>query len=214
MKNRIIYIYDALCGWCYGFSPVMKKVFEKYKDELDFDVLSGGMMMGDRVGAIDEVAPYIKTAYKQVENVTGIKFGENYINNVLLPGTAILNSEMPGIAMTVFKQFQAENAVLFAHDLQKAIYFDGIDLNEADNYIPLIEKYNINSKIFLAVMKSEESKDRTFDEFQFVGEMGISGFPTVLFAKGSEGYVLTRGYQSFDKLDAGIRQLLENQPVT
>ena len=34
MPPTLIYCYDAYCGWCYGFSNVMVRVFEKYKNEI------------------------------------------------------------------------------------------------------------------------------------------------------------------------------------
>ncbi|HVE60446.1 MAG TPA: hypothetical protein VNA26_01410, partial [Chitinophagaceae bacterium] len=46
-QGAVYYCYDALCGWCYGFSPVMKKIEQEYKDQVSFDVLSGGMIMPD-----------------------------------------------------------------------------------------------------------------------------------------------------------------------
>lgn len=45
MKPILVYCYDAYCGWCYGFSRVIKKIYEEYKDQLDFEVLSGGMIL-------------------------------------------------------------------------------------------------------------------------------------------------------------------------
>ncbi len=44
MKAVVYYCYDAYCGWCYGFSPVIKKIASAYKDKLSFEVLSGGMI--------------------------------------------------------------------------------------------------------------------------------------------------------------------------
>ncbi|WP_315819016.1 hypothetical protein [Paraflavitalea speifideaquila] len=43
----IYYCYDAYCGWCYGFSPVIKRIAEEYKDRVSFEVLSGGMIISD-----------------------------------------------------------------------------------------------------------------------------------------------------------------------
>ena len=31
----IYYCYDAYCGWCYGFSPVIKRIFDAYREEAD-----------------------------------------------------------------------------------------------------------------------------------------------------------------------------------
>ena len=69
-KPRIIYFFDTLCGWCYGFSPVIKQIADKYGDEFDFEVISGGMMMGERVQPASVMADYILNAYKTVENRT------------------------------------------------------------------------------------------------------------------------------------------------
>ena len=55
MKPLLIYCYDAYCGWCYGFSPVIKKIAEEYKDKLDIEVLSGGMMIGEGKMPIEKI---------------------------------------------------------------------------------------------------------------------------------------------------------------
>ena len=102
-KPKIIYIYDALCGWCYGFSPVIRRFHQHYADEFDFDVLSGGMMTGERVKPVSESMAYIEQAYKVVEARTGVRFGDDYLTNLLRPGTYMSDSEKPGMAMTLFK---------------------------------------------------------------------------------------------------------------
>jgi putative protein-disulfide isomerase len=60
MQPLLIYCYDAYCGWCYGFSPVMKKVEEAYKDRLQIEVLSGGMVLPEQPVHIGATAEYIK----------------------------------------------------------------------------------------------------------------------------------------------------------
>ena len=76
---KLIYYFDALCGWCYGFSPVVSKLQETYKNKIDFEVISGGLFLGNRVGTVNDVAPYIKAgAYKSVESRTGVKFGKSF----------------------------------------------------------------------------------------------------------------------------------------
>ena len=84
---KLIYYFDALCGWCYGFSPVMSKVQEKYSGKLDIEVVSGGLFLGKRAGGVNEVAPHIKAgAYKSVERRTGVKFGQTFLEDVLKNG--------------------------------------------------------------------------------------------------------------------------------
>jgi putative protein-disulfide isomerase len=210
MRHKLIYIYDALCGWCYGFSPVMQRVHEKYAGRLDFEVLSGGMIMGLRAGPIGEVAPYIEKAYPDVEQATGVRFGEAFLQNILRPGTAIFSSEMPGIALTTFRKQQPERVVQFAHALQNALYANGIKLSVLENYVPLAEQFGLSGSDFLREMQREENRYETMLEFQTVANWGINGYPTVLLKPEHDRqyYMIARGYTPFERLDEVIGKVL------
>lgn len=210
VQHKLIYIYDALCGWCYGFSPVVQRLHEQYADRLEFEVLSGGMIMGLRAGPIGEVAAYIEKAYPTVEEATGIRFGEDFIKNILRPGTAIFSSEMPGIALTVFRKHQPQRVVQFAHALQNALYFNGIELSILENYLPLAEQFGLSGTDFLLEMQSEENRYETQMEFQTVANWGINGYPTVLLKPAHERqyYMIARGYTPFERLEEVIGKIL------
>lgn len=207
-QPTLLYIYDPLCGWCYGFSPVMKQLQETYGDQLTFEVLSGGMVMGDRVGPIGQVAPYISWAYKHVEERCGVTFGEGFLEGVLKPGTAIFSSEKPCIALTVFKIHQPENAVSFAHDLQHAVYHDGKDLTADDTYLALVKPYGIDGQAFVENLNDADFKRKTYGEFKTVQEIGVSGFPTVLLLTERQNYLLARGYTDFEPLNRAIAKIV------
>ena len=210
MQHQLIYIYDALCGWCYGFSPVMQQVHEKYAGRLAFEVMSGGMIMGLRAGPIGEVAAYIAKAYPEVEDGTGVRFGEPFLQNILVPGTAIFSSEMPGIAMTVFRKQQPERVLEFAHALQNALYANGLELSVLENYLPLAEQFGLSGPDFIREMESEENRYETLMEFQTVANWGVDGYPSVLLkpAQEEQYYLVARGYLPFERLDAVIQKVL------
>ncbi len=210
MQHKLIYIYDALCGWCYGFSPVMQQLHEKYAAQIDFEVLSGGMIMGLRAGPIGEVAAYIGKAYPDVEKGTGIKFGEPFLQNILEPGTAIFSSEMPGTALTVFRKYQPENVLAFAHTLQNTLYRNGVELSVLGNYKPLVEHFGLPSDDFLAEMQREETRYETLMEFQTVANWGVNGYPTVLLkpAREEQYYMVARGYTPLERLEEVIEKVI------
>lgn len=33
----LFYCYDAYCGWCYGFSPVIKEIEEEFKEKAQYE---------------------------------------------------------------------------------------------------------------------------------------------------------------------------------
>ena len=179
---------------------------------MHFEVLSGGMVMGDRAGPIGQVAPYISWAYKHVEQRCGVKFGAGFLEGVLKPGTAIFSSEKPCIALTVFKSHQPENAVRFAHDLQHAVYYDGKDLTADTAYVDLVAPYGIDGQCFAQELGSNEFLEKTHREFQAVSEMGITGFPTVFLATENQNYLLAKGYIDYGPLKQTIIQKIAIQP--
>lgn len=213
-KFSIIYVYDTLCGWCYGFSPVIKQVFEKYQDQFNFEVISGGMVLGEREGPIGEVAPYIKRAFKTVEDTAGVKFGEHFVNVVLEEGTQYFSSEKPAIALSVFKAYQPNHAILFAHDLQTAIYHDGLDLSKDENYIALVEKHQINGQEFLEKLNSEEFKQAAYYDFALARQLQVTGYPAVLIKTGDRNfYMIAKGYTDLETIELRIQNVLKEATV-
>jgi putative protein-disulfide isomerase len=209
-KPRIIYVYDALCGWCYGFSPVISQFRRDHADAFTFEVLSGGMMTGARVRPVSESMRYIGEAYKVVEQQTGVQFGDAYLNGLLAEGSYLSDSEPPGVAMTVFKADRPGESVAFAATLQNALYRDGLDLNDPAIYGPLVEPFGLDAAEFVQKLADPVSKQQTLAEFGKVAEWGIGGFPTVIFDPGTGGqlYLLARGYAPLDALNATLDRVL------
>lgn len=208
-RSKIIYVYDALCGWCYGFSKVIHACYENHRNDFDFEVLSGGMMTGERVGSINQIAPFIKSAYKTIEETTGIKFGEAYLKH-LEEGTMILNSEKPSIALSVFKSLLPEQAIPFVHDLQDAIYFDGKDPNENDLYRYLAVNYGIDPDEFEEKLGIEKFKDEAYYDFALAKQLQVQGYPAVLIQTGERNfYLIAKGYTDMDTLETRIKNVME-----
>lgn len=208
-KLKIIYVYDALCGWCYGFSPVIESIYEKYHDQLDFEVLSGGMMLGDREGPIGVVAPYIQTAYKTVEETTGIIFGEAFLQH-LEKGEMFFSSEKPAIALSVFKSYRPDAAILFAHELQNAIYFDGKNPNENELYRYLAVNHGIDPDEFENKMQEDTFKQAAYYDFALAKQLQVTGFPAVLVQSGDmKFYLIAKGYTDFETLELRLNNVLK-----
>lgn len=194
-KPKIIYVYDPMCGWCYGFSPVIKDVENEYKHKFNFEIISGGMIVGEREGPIGDFADYILSAYKRVESITGIKFGEPYLE-LLKKKEYFTSSVKPSIALLYIKTINPEIAISFAHDMQRLFYFDGKLLHLKESYLPLIEKYQLDKESFYNALDSEEFKLKAFTDFNTSKQLGVTGFPTVLILKDGKYQVICSGFTS------------------
>ncbi len=211
MKKTLYYCYDAYCGWCYGFSPVLKKIAETFKDSLDIEVLSGGMIIGEQVMPIDKIAPYIKSAYKRVEELSGVKFGEDYLWHINNPEQSDwqMNSEKPAIALCIFKEYYPQRQVDFASDLQFALNYEGRDLDDNEAYRHLLEKYSIQPEVFYEKLQSDEYKEQAYYEFALCKQLEVSGFPALLLQLNDlKFYLLARGFTAYEDVKERIEKVL------
>jgi len=212
-KPLLVYCYDAYCGWCYGFSKVITAVAETFKNDLNVEVLSGGMILPEKPVHISVSADYILKAIPNVEETTDIKFGDDFLWHIKNPDDSdwYPNSEKPAIALCIFKEYFPERAVEIASDLQYALHFEGRDLTDNEAYRHLLDKYSINPEIFYEKLNSEEYKDQAHYEFSLVSQLKVNGYPTVFIqTKESTFHMVARGYTSKEDLTERIKGVLGN----
>lgn len=212
MKPAIIYCYDAYCGWCYGFSPVIKRIAGEYKDKLDIEVLSGGMMTGEAVMPIEKIGPYIQTAYKRVEELSGIKFGEDFLWHINNPDKSdwVMNSEKAAIALCILKEYYPQRQLEFATDLQYALNYEGRDLDDDEAYRHLLDKYNIQPEAFYGKLNAEAYKEMAHYEFALMKQLQVNGFPTVFIHTGDTKFVMVaRGFTPYEDIKERMENVLE-----
>ena len=106
-KNKLIYVYDPLCTWCYAFSPVLKQFLENHADHLKISVISGGMMRESNAGALNMVAPFLKNSIESVKAKTGIDFGKAFLHN-LESEEMMMDSRLMSYAITIVKKHRFE----------------------------------------------------------------------------------------------------------
>ena len=211
-RGAIIYCYDAYCGWCYGFSKVMTQIAEEYQDRFFFDVLSGGMIMPEEPTHFAPLAKYIQGAYKQVENLTGIKFGEDFLWHVFNPDKTdwFPDSTKAAIALCIFKEYYPEKAVFIASDLQYALNYEGRDLTDDEAYRHLVEKYSIPADSFFEKLKSEEYREKAYYEIALTKQLQVKGFPSLLMqVSDSKFYLLAQGYTDYETVKRRLEKVLQ-----
>lgn len=178
----------------------MTRLSEEYKDKLTFEVVSGGLMLGQRIGPIDAVAPYIKTAYKDVERATGVLFGEKFINGPLQKGTMVLNSIPPAIAMAIFKERFPEKALAFAALLHNMIYIDGIEPENIEAYSGYAANLGFDKEEFNTKMSDAGYLKLAQQDFETAQALRANGFPAVYLQKADRLEKIVSGYLPYERL--------------
>ena len=211
MTPTLIYCYDAYCGWCYGFCEVMKKINSEFKTKLEIEVLSGGMILPEEPVHIGASAAYISKAYKNVEELTGVKFGGDYLWHINNPEQSdwYPNSEKPAIALCIFKEYYPHQQVSFAADIQYALHYEGRDLTDDEAYRHILEKYNLPAEEFYEKLHDEKFKDKAHYEFALCKQLQVTAYPAILMQlTESKFHLLARGYTDYETLTQRINNCL------
>ncbi len=213
MNPVLIYCYDAYCGWCYGFSPVIQKIASVFQNTMPIEVLSGGMVLPAAPTPVAVMAGYIRKAYKTVERKTGVPFGKDYLWHIYHPEESdwFPNSEKPAIALSIFKEYRPGLQVPFAADLQYSHHYEGRDLTDDETYRNLLLKYEIPAQPFYSKLHGKEYSEKAYDEFSVVKQLKVTGFPTVMIQEdASKFHLVARGYTPYDTLKSNIIQALQS----
>jgi putative protein-disulfide isomerase len=212
MKPTLFYCYDAYCGWCYGFSNVITQIADEYKDRLNFEVLSGGMILPEEPRHFAPMARYIQTAYERVEELTGARFGKDFLWHVHHPEETdwFPDSTKSAIALCIFKEYFPDRAIYFARDLQYALNYEGRDLTDDEAYRHLLHEYQIPEQDFYTKLHSEEYLEKAYYEFALVKQLKVTGFPCVLIqVTDSKFYLVASGYTDYETLKTRIDKVLQ-----
>lgn len=205
---RIFYFYDALCGWCYGFSPVVRKLQEVYGSDISFEVISGGMIKGERIGPVSQMSKYILKAYKNVEEYTGVRFGPSYLE-AIAQGTMIQDSIPPSRALIALKNIKPKQQVELASAIQDLHFVQGKDLNDYNVYYDVARQFKIDRVEFDEQLNAPENRKQMEEEFSVTEKLGVTGFPCLVLEKYEKLFLLARGYRPYEEVEDVLKQLRE-----
>lgn len=117
------YIFDPLCGWCYGAAPLVDAAARI--DGLTLALHAGGMMTGPQRRQIDAGwRDYVLPHDRRIAELSGQPFGSGYTEGLLRDTTAVMDSAPPTTAILAAEQL-AGNGVALLHRLQRAHYVEG-----------------------------------------------------------------------------------------
>lgn len=203
-----MYVFDALCGWCFGFSPTVKHVARALEGEVELEVVSGGLKRGARVGRLDEVAPYIRTAYRDVERATGVRFGRAFLDGPLARGDLVLDSLPPARALAVVKAIRPDLSLEFAAGLHDAIYLRGLQPRDPALASLLAGSLGLDVAVFDEAFASPRSIELAEQDFTRAAVLGVSSYPTLVLVTGRDAVHVSRGAEPFERVLAKVRRAL------
>lgn len=186
------YIYDPLCGWCYGAKPLI----DVARGILPVVAHGGGMMAGaQRQPVSAQLRDYVMPHDHRIAQYTGQPFGEAYFEGLLRDTTAVFDSQPPTTAVLAAEQLAGRGLELLGH-LQTAHYVEGRRIADIDVLMAVAAEMGLEADGFRAAYDAA-SGEVTQAHFKasrgLLSRVGGQGFPTVVLEQSGQYQVIDLG---------------------
>jgi putative protein-disulfide isomerase len=205
--KAVVYVTDAYCGWCWGFSERVMEFEAANRHRVAFTAISGGLFTGERVGALSAY-PHIPEANARIARLTGAAFGEAY-RRLLEEGTMVMNSTHAAAALAALRDLAPERAIYWAHQLQEAFYVRGRSLSEADTVADIAEADGLDAAQVLSRLEDGAALRQAQSDFALARRYGVASYPTLLFLDGSNVHALPATGTALEVLNKQLDSLLD-----
>ena len=205
MSTTVTYLFDPLCGWCYGASPAVQKLGRQA--EIRLMLAPTGLFAGRTGRTMDAAfADYAWSNDLRIQKLTGQRFTEQYRAQVLGKPGSRFDSAAATLALTAASLTDPQRELETLKLLQEARYVQGLDTSALPAVEKLLRDMGLGAASDLLVTAGEElvtaNAVRIKKAQSLMQTFGAQGVPALVVTD-DNGSRLLRGdalYGSFDSL--------------
>lgn len=199
--TKLIYFADPMCSWCYGFSPELTKVKAQLGEEVEFEMVMGGLRPYNTQTMAD-LGDFLAEHWQQVAERSGQAF-----DYAILKDTSFVYDTEPACrAVAIVRELKPASAFDFFKGVQVAFYKNNQSPHLVETYSALLDELDIDKKAFAEAFESDAWKAKVKEDFQYSATIGVRGFPTLVLQRGKDLYLISNGYQKAEAILAAIER--------
>jgi putative protein-disulfide isomerase len=212
MQKTLHYLFDPLCGWCYGATPAVSALLEI--PSVTVELLPTGLFSGEGARPMDDAfATYAWSNDQRIERLTGQRFTEHYRQRVLGDRRQLFDSGPATLALTAVSLTTPARELEALEAIQRSRYVDGSDVTSLPILVTLRRTLDLQSAVALLSRADGDLVDATRARVgrarELMQEFGIRGVPTLIVEAGPKRWVMDHA-AAYSNPDALISQLEAN----
>lgn len=191
---HITYLYDPLCGWCYGASGVLRQLAGQ--PGLNIELAPTGLFSGNGARPMDaQFAAFAWSNDQRIAQLTGQRFSDDYREKVLGQPGGKLDSGPAILALTAVALTAPSAEVAALRLIQEARYGLGLDVTERPALAAILDQGGFGAAAARLAAPDEElvetnrliiARARALrDEFR------VDGVPALIVGDGRDRRLLT-----------------------
>ena len=171
------YVYDPLCGWCYGAAPLLEA--GGGHPTLRIERYAVGPWLGPRPQPMGQaLRDHVRPHDERIQALSGQPFGERYFNELLLSDGLLLDSEPPIRAILAVTELGG-NELRLLHRIQQSHYLDGQWVGDQAHLARLAQEQGITPAAFAQAFEQVDLAGHLAQSQGWLRQLGGQGFPTL-----------------------------------
>nr|WP_321269676.1 DsbA family protein [uncultured Tolumonas sp.] len=193
MNKTLIYLFDPLCGWCYGATATVSKL--NAIPDVNVELLPTGLFADEGAKLMtDEFATYAWSNDQRIAHLTGQKFTERYRELVLKNRQQRFDSGPATIALTAVALTTPTRELETLKAIQHARFVDGQDITQFQTLATILTSLKLNAAAAMVESLDENLLKATRDRIQraqvLMRDFSARGVPTFIAAVGTKRWLL------------------------
>ncbi|WP_311273647.1 MULTISPECIES: DsbA family protein [unclassified Rhizobium] len=205
-EKSVIYVFDAYCGWCWGFSQRMSEFEQANRDRVNFTAISGGLFTGSRIVPISHLT-HVAEANERITGLTGAEFGSKFLE-IVEQGSFEMDSGAAGAAMAALRAQAPDRAVDWTKQLQEAFYIRGLSLSDPSTVAAIASANGLDAEKVLQSLADGTAQAQAKADFAFSRRLRVSSYPTLLYTDGTNVHQLPATGTPLGQLNGILDDLL------
>lgn len=186
--DKLQYIFDPLCGWCYASAPALEYLAKTYPEKLQ--LLPCGLFSQEGARPISaQWASHAWTNDQRIASLTGQRFSEEY--HQLLQSGAYFDSQYLNCALTAFSRAAPSAEPGLLHEFQLARYVRGLDTSRSEVVAQISHDYAVHHQLDIHFPAASDpfaadsalyqhTQERISTVKKLMRATGVSGVPLLL----------------------------------
>lgn len=209
---HLSYLFDPLCGWCYGAGPAVKTLMTT--DGVSVELVPTGLFAGHGAFAMNAgFAAHAWAADQRIARLSGQAFSETYRKDVLESGAGRVDSGPATLALTAVRLTAPEREFEALEAIQRARYVEGRDNGDAEVVGAVLTELGLTEAHAHWAAPDAELREanaiRLEDAQSRMRRFGARGVPTLIATVGGKARMIDAGVLFGDRdpaaLLAGLR---------
>ncbi|WP_192820151.1 DsbA family protein [Rufibacter sp. LB8] len=201
----LLYVTDPMCAWCYGFTPVMRRLRALWFGRLQVKVLVGGLRPYPQAPLTVEEKDKLAISWHRVQEKSHLPFDYSFF----LQQEILYDTEPACRAILTVRHLRPSLTLEVLRAIHSAFYADRRDISRPEVLVDVVRPFGVSENLFLAVFETDEIYQQTRQEFSRVEQLGVTTLPSVYLEHPLGPRLISRGFSTLADLEERLFQALE-----